>query len=82
MGLGPQGRRQRTRQDGAGLPSSEHFNILILIQSSGQPGEVFRAKMKISFYNGGNEVHSCDRPTLMAELREDVSGVLGQMDSL
>lgn len=38
--------------------------------------------MKIPFYNGGNEVHSCDWPTLMAELGEDVSGVLGQMDSL
>lgn len=55
----PKGGGRATRQDGAGLPS-EHFDILVLIQSPGQPGEVFRAKMKIPFYNGGNEVHCSD----------------------
>lgn len=55
--------------------------FLLLIQAPAQPGEVCRAMMRIPFYKGGNEVHSCDWPTLMAGLGEDVCGVLGE-DSL
>lgn len=63
------------------LPQSM-FDILVLTESPGQPGEVCRVKVRIPFYKGGNEVHSCGCPTLMAELGEDVSGGLGQKDSL
>lgn len=38
--------------------------------------------MRIPFYKEGKEVHPRDEHTLMAEMGEDVSGVLGQNDSL
>lgn len=54
------------------LPQSI-FDTLVLLEPPGQPGEVCRAKMRIPFYTGGNEVHSCGCPTLVAELGEEVS---------
>lgn len=54
--------------------------FLLLVQSPGQPGELCREMMRILFYKEGNEVHSCDWPTLM--LGEDVCVLLGEKDYL